>query len=152
MDEVKDRKQSKFKLIYLMYVLIAFLGFFITKFVFNNFIDKIQVQPKAVEVIKSESASSSLEIVPSEELKIPSPTLKPQLEEPVVETALPQKKLPPILSLSGIFFDEKQPYALINNQIVKQGDIIEGAKVVRILSSKVDLDWEGIPLELKASR
>lgn len=143
MDLVKAGKSPK--PVYLIYALMVFLGFFTTKFVFNNFIDKkIEVQPKVIEPVVIEPVW--------EETPISPPALEPQLEESVVEVALPEKKLPPSFSLNGIFFDEAQPYALINNEVVKQGDNIQGAKVVRILVGEVDLEWEGESIELKIPR
>ena len=40
-------------------------------------------------------------------------------------------KLPP-LSLQGIAWDETQPLALINDLVVKEGDTIQGARIVKI--------------------
>ena len=40
-------------------------------------------------------------------------------------------KLPP-LSLKGIAWDEAEPLALINDLVVKEGDTIQGAKIVKI--------------------
>lgn len=43
-------------------------------------------------------------------------------------------------SLNGIFFSDNEGFALINNQILKEGDTIEGAKVLRISANEVELD------------
>lgn len=40
-------------------------------------------------------------------------------------------KLPP-LSLKGIAWDETEPLALINDLVVKEGDMIQGARIVKI--------------------
>jgi len=39
---------------------------------------------------------------------------------------------PPKLVLKGIAYDEAEPLALINDRVVKQGDTIEGARIVKI--------------------
>ena len=41
------------------------------------------------------------------------------------------------LSLTGILWDEKMPMAMVNDKILKQGDMIEGYQVVQIKPSSV---------------
>ena len=41
--------------------------------------------------------------------------------------------------LNGIFFTGEQGYALINNRIVKEGDVIKGATLLRIEADMVEL-------------
>jgi len=53
-------------------------------------------------------------------------------------------------SLNGIFFSEDEGFALINNQIVKQGDTIEGAKILRISVNEVELDLDGSVFKLSS--
>ena len=47
-------------------------------------------------------------------------------------------KLPP-LSLKGIAWDETQPLALINDLVLKEGDTIQGAKIVKIDFDRVQV-------------
>ncbi len=51
-------------------------------------------------------------------------------------------------NLNGIFFSGDASYALINNQIVKEGDVVLGAKVSNILMEEVVLEKEGAKLRL----
>jgi len=53
------------------------------------------------------------------------------------------KKEAPELVLNGIFFSGQDGYALINNQIVREGDSIEGLKVTKISADTVELDNQG---------
>jgi len=55
------------------------------------------------------------------------------------------------LVLNGIFFSEGQGYALINNQIVKESDVIDGAKVLKITSDAVELDSSGTKITLTSN-
>ncbi len=48
-----------------------------------------------------------------------------------------------VLVLSGIFFEKDKAYCIINNRILKDGDSIEGAKIVKIMMEKVILDSKG---------
>ena len=43
------------------------------------------------------------------------------------------------LSLSGIVFSEKGSWAVINDSIVREGDMIEGAKLLKIEEESVEL-------------
>ena len=47
-----------------------------------------------------------------------------------VKKSLPVQ--PPKLVLKGIAWDETEPLALINDLVVKEGDIIQGARIVKI--------------------
>jgi len=48
------------------------------------------------------------------------------------------------LALNGIFFSGDASYALINNQIVREGDAVMGVKIRRITSEVVELDKNGV--------
>jgi hypothetical protein len=54
-------------------------------------------------------------------------------------------------TLNGIFFSQENGFALINNQIVKVGDSIEGAIVEEISEDKVMLRANGIEINLSTS-
>lgn len=54
----------------------------------------------------------------------------------------------PIFTLNGVFFSGREGYALINNQIVKKGDKIEGATVAKISLDEVNLDLDGSIIKL----
>ena len=51
--------------------------------------------------------------------------------------------------LTGIMFSEDNPVAIINNEIVSEGDTIEGAVVDSIQESRVELSYSGQDLILK---
>ena len=53
------------------------------------------------------------------------------------------------LDLGGILYNPKAPKAVINDTIVKVGDVIEGAKVVAIDKEKVDLVSGDKKIQLK---
>lgn len=89
-------------------------------------------------------------------LFVPTPTMTPTptpTATPVVDTARPgvvREDAPtptpipfPDLTLNGVFYDEKQPMALINGQLVRQGDWIGRAQVTKIERESVQLKFEG---------
>lgn len=52
-----------------------------------------------------------------------------------------------VLVLKGIFFDKKIPLALINNKILKEGDSIQGKKIISITEDHVEIsDQEKISI------
>jgi hypothetical protein len=56
------------------------------------------------------------------------------------------------LELNGIIWDEKNPYAIINDEVLIEGDRIEGYDVVRIEEKRVILRSSTEELALQMSR
>ena len=57
-------------------------------------------------------------------------------------------KLPP-LSLKGIAWDDAEPLALINGLVVKEGDTIQGAKIVKIDFDRVAVRYRAKKFVIK---
>lgn len=68
-----------------------------------------------------------------------------------VKTAEKRMTPPPELLLQGITWEEDTPLAVINNKVLKEGDVIKGAKVIKITEQYVIFGWEGrrFTIELK---
>jgi hypothetical protein len=87
-------------------------------------------------------------------LKVSPQVSLPAAAPVVTQTPLPQTEAssqpsqPPQLTLNGIFFSQDGGYALINNEIVREGDVVQGVTVLRILADEVDLDYNGSPFKL----
>lgn len=62
----------------------------------------------------------------------------------------PKKK--PRWYLAGILFGEANPYAVVNNTIVTEGDMVDGARVVLINKSMVTLEKDGFEIRLKVAK
>ena len=92
---------------------------------------------------KSENSLSQSGLSPlqSEKDRIPSP---PAFSSQDVsgEEKKPQRRQPDFV-VNGIVISAEGNIALINDQIIKAGDTIEGAKVERIEDSSVVLSYEG---------
>ncbi|MDP2831372.1 MAG: hypothetical protein Q8O02_03905, partial [Candidatus Omnitrophota bacterium] len=54
--------------------------------------------------------------------------------------------------LNGIFFSDEDGYALVNNQIVRENDYVDGAKVGLITVNTVKLDNAGQTITLSTPR
>lgn len=116
---------------YFLYILIAVLGI-IAASLFFNFIPaffKKTTPPKVTAPLP------------------PPPQEQPVALVPVPEVPAPPHE-PPQFTLNGIFFSEGQGYALINNQIVRQGDEISGAIVESIAENEVELTFRGSTIKL----
>lgn len=71
-------------------------------------------------------------------LSLPSPSLNSSEAKPS-----------PSLILKGIAHFGEENWAIIDDQIVRQGQLIKGAKVEEIFSDHVDLNFEGKRFTLK---
>jgi len=56
---------------------------------------------------------------------------------------------PPQLVLKGIAWDETEPLALINDLLVKEGDAIEGARIVKIDFDRVTVQYRSKKFVIK---
>lgn len=135
----KEERYSKSKLkIYFFYFLVICFGVFIGN-IFFSFLS----QPKG---------SLTQQLEPPAEETLPEPTEEPPLESAPPTSADKEKKLKESLVLSGVFFSQNEGYALINNQIVKEGNLIEGATVKRIGLNEVELEFEGLTVKLSTNQ
>ncbi len=135
----KKGTESKNRLkIYLIYFLVACSGIFIGN-IFFNFLSA----PKGI--VTQPAGSSVKEALPQPPEELP-------LEIAPTVSVDPARKLRELLVLNGIFSSQDEGYALINNQIVKEGDLIEGAKVLRIGLNEVELEFQGSPIKLSTNQ
>lgn len=129
--------KSKIKLP-LFYTLIIILGFSLAS-VFFKFID---LSSKGKKIPQSLTPS----VVSSPVVNVNQDTALTVLKENTNPTNSATS-----LALNGIFFSEGQGYALINNQIVRENDTIDGAKVLKITSNAVELDSAGATVILNSN-
>lgn len=57
----------------------------------------------------------------------------------------------PNLEVNGIFYDDKEPYVIVNDKVVKIGDTIDGAKVIEIKPDFVKFEYGNSVYEKKLS-
>lgn len=116
--------------IYLLYILIAVFGF-LTADLFTK--PLLRNQDTRMFRVLTKEASQPESNVPL----------------PYYETA---KEAKPSFILNGVFFSQEEGYALINNRIVKNGDLIDGAIVKGITSDEVELDSRGSTIKLSTNK
>ena len=87
--------------------------------------------------------------LPKKEIKLPEKQkekeilLSPSAQEakpPLPQRQTPQKEAPISLTLSGILYSKELPLAIINNQTLKIGEEIEGAKILDIKEDRVIIE------------
>jgi hypothetical protein len=132
----------KFKLIAL-YVGIICLGLIAGNIIFNYLSrPKKTIAMNAQPLINPPvDKKSAVEKEAESSPKQPIPTL-PAIENEAREPFV----------LNGIFFSQDEPFALINNQIVRIGDTVDGALVLRITAKEVELNSAGATIKLSRSR
>jgi len=119
---------------FLLFILILLAGFSLGNFIFGLLGHKINSTQPPKKIV-----TAAAPIVPT-----PALTVAPPAEE--------NKPPKPTFVLNGIFFSGKDGYALVNNQIVRENDYVEGARVNRITPTTVELDNQGEVIFLNTLR
>lgn len=118
---------------FLIYILVVCFGLALGNFAYNF----LNHQPK--KIISSTSA-----LAPLKQAAVTQ-------TESSEESANPNANLPePTLVLNGVFFEQGDGYALINNKIVRLGEEVERAKVKEITIDGVTLDFNGKIIKLSS--
>ena len=131
--EQKTKDPTKPKLI-IIYILVILLGLFAGNAIFN-----LWTQPKVEK-------TSSIVLPACEPInRISAPPTHEEKNTPPSELDHTPE---PILNLNGVFVQNDTEYALIDNQILKVEDIIQGAKVEEISLEKVVLGFKGRKITL----
>lgn len=123
----------------LIYVLVVCLGLFLGNLAYSHLV-------RANLAVAAKRMPSSAKI----SAPLPLPPVKPGVAPAInPETAgAPAPNPEPSLVLNGVFFEQGDGYALINNKIVRLGDEVEKAKVKKISINGVDLEFEGKVIKL----
>lgn len=148
----KVSKEHKLKpKIYLVYILVICLGFFIASIFLELFTKPLQINTKVI-------SKNLPQIDKTPDLNIIPQTLPPK-DTPISESNIsyqpPETKKEPEVSfvLNGVFFSQDEGYALINNRIVKEGDLVDGMTVKRIRLEEVELrNPEGLTIKLSPGK
>lgn len=121
---------------YLFYLLIFLVGLFLSSLIFSL------IKRKVEKPVITEPSKTTL--IPEKQPQINQalPAVMPE------EQNKPEKKF----ILNGIFFSDNKGYAIVNNQIVKEKDSIEGVNVEKITANTVELNNEGKIVSLFTNR
>lgn len=150
----KEKKQKRSLFYPLIYVLMAVIGVYVANFIFDLF-KATPPKPMALAIGSQTTASrpvalsaqanlTAINLTAQETAETEPPALEPQELRKLSVSAEPEFRL------NGILYDaEAGSIAIINNQILREGDSIEGAKLVSILRDEIELEFEGKTINLK---
>lgn len=124
---------------YFIYILALCLGLVLSNFAYN--------------FVSEKKNSAPVRVTPAPRLVTPpvSPVKQPPVVQPLnsQEPSNPNATgAEPALMLNGVFFEQGEGYALINNKILRLGDEIDGAKITEITIDGVSLDSNGKTIKL----
>jgi hypothetical protein len=127
---------------FLLYALIIAAGLFLGNLTLNMLAHRSKpgrVTPKPQEVN-----------IAAPEIKAPLEKIEQtaQTNNTVSTVAAPEPIDKADFQLSGIFFSDEEKYALLNNQILKEGEMIRGTTVKTITTNSVELEKQGQTLIL----
>ena len=133
---------------FLLYILVLVCGFFLSHFIFNLLGNKA----KTTTLIKNTTSAAK---TPAQ--NIMAQTKETKISEPQTVIAPPpsveeKRNSQTNFILSGIFFSDNGGYALVNNQIVRENDMVDGATVKMITVNTVELDNAGLTVRLHTNR
>jgi len=126
----------------LIYIFVVCLGFALGNFAYNFF-----MHPKNTIPVKTEIVSQP-KPAPLPPAVNQSATAAPSQDSTTSANPVPPPPEPPTFVLNGVFFEQGEGFALINNKILRVGDEIEHAKVKEIRISEVELELEGKTIKL----
>jgi len=142
-----------------LYLLVLISGLVAANFLFNilssrRSVSKDLAQAKPNNVATQKSSGNVAAMVKPAAVsapdKSPAVVAQPQSQSESQELVV-QEPTAPELVLNGVFFSDEGGYALINNRIVKEGDSIEGVKLVKIYADSVEMDNHGSKIKLSSS-
>ncbi|MDO8489696.1 MAG: hypothetical protein Q7S42_06305 [Candidatus Omnitrophota bacterium] len=141
----------------LIYILILLAGILLSKLIFS-----LLSQPENKSLA---SSSQNLKPSNSQNFKPENKSLTSNIPEnhkgESDKISIPVTPIAPILNnktpevnfvLNGIFFSDNDGYALVNNQIVRENDLVDGAKIIKITTNNVELDSDGKLINLSNHR
>jgi type II secretory pathway component PulC len=132
----------------LLYIFILIAGLFLGNLIFSLLAHKAH----PANIIK---AAPSVQPTPSIQQQIPNTqtlTSTASLPKQDINVAEPSIRQKPDFVLNGIFVSDNDGYALVNNQIVRENETVDGAKVKKITATSVELDLEGVITTLSTRR
>jgi len=145
-DTASNGKTSKRPILLYIFILVA--GLFLGNLIFSLLTRKAH----PANIVKT---ATSAQPIPSLKQQIPAvQTLPATASLPKKENNTPEPEVSekPEFILNGIFVSDNDGYALVNNQIVRESETVDGAKVKKITANSVELDLEGTTTTLTTRR
>ncbi|MFA5004712.1 MAG: hypothetical protein WC561_01130 [Candidatus Omnitrophota bacterium] len=130
-------KPAEKKKSFLIYALIIATGIFLGNFALNMLAHKAKPAPitPIPQTIKVAAPQITAQVLAEQQPEAGN------TENTLVEPAKEMERSD--FLLSGVFFSDSEKYALLNNQIVKEGEMIRGATLKTITNNAVELEKQG---------
>lgn len=129
--------------LFLFYFIFLLAGLGLGSFIFNRLGRQSETKNLA-------SSNQSLKF---SAIQTPPKSAAPEIPAAIPAAAtLPKTPATANFVLNGIFYSDNAGYALVNNQIVRENDEVDGAKVVSITVNTVELNNAGNTITLTAHR
>lgn len=126
-------------------LILVVLGFGFAIFIFSFLSKKVVKTPSSAPQAEIQEAAKMAASPSAQPITVQNPTAPPEAQGDSISAEKPA----PFLSLSGILYDSQGSVALINGRVVPEGGIIEGARLDKVLSDRVELTFEGKKIILK---
>ena len=127
----------------LLYILIIIAVYFCGNFFIKMFTRANQPKLSAISLTQTEPLNPEIKkTAPPAPTTLPAPVEpvgQALVEQPLIITPEKVKLNPEDFTLSGIFVSHAEKYALLNNQILREGEKIKGATVSAITPNSVQL-------------
>lgn len=139
--------------VYLLYILAVAAVVILAALLFNPFRKpNPQIAPETLPMATTQEIPP-VDIASAGALAIEQPSgLNPSASAADLSTEPQSQEPPPApLVLNGVFISDSETYALVNNQIVKKGDVVDGAIVRKIAMDEVELELAGKTIQLRSS-
>jgi hypothetical protein len=128
---------------YLLFASVALCGFFLAGLISTASVRALaKLKPPKTPVLTAVPRNQA----PA--APVIAPATAPVAAEAATQAAAAAAAAHTELTLNGVVFSEEDGYALINNQIVREGDTIGNAKVTAVAADGVELDIAGKPVKL----
>lgn len=144
---MKIQMQAQGKIIILFFILLLCGNLIFPDIIRSQMKTKMR-NPFIPELPKE---TPKIEVTVSEPGPLP-PVYEPPPRPPepdVPEPEPPQEIQPPQVDIRGLVWNTNRPQAIINDQVVDVGDMIDDAKIVAIRKNEVDVVYQGASFTLK---
>jgi hypothetical protein len=109
----------------------------------------LNIDPQAIQAYTDKNPFKSKLPEKPKEVKAEYEGEPSELTPNVVHLTPVEPPKPPVMSITGIVWNTDKPQAIINGQVVNPGDTIEGAQIVSIKKSGIDVIFEDVNFTLK---
>ena len=133
----------------LIYLLILIVSIFLSKFIFD-FLGRKPAGSGLASLSQSRKPAGNKPAPLTQETAKTTQATTAAIESSAAKPILQEEK--PTFVLNGIFVSGNEAYAIVNNQIVRENELIDGAQVKKITARNVEINYKGETIGLSTGR